>query len=90
MGLSSPWGETLQNAYNTVETIQVLSDTSNWLCRMTSVGYDWRSDMQDCTATLDLLFDQLKNEINEATRHDDGSEKGLKKKGTQLEAMQAV
>ena len=47
-------------------------------------------DMQDCTATLDLLFDQLKNEINEATRHDDGSEKGLKKKGTQLEAMQAV
>ena len=47
-------------------------------------------DMQDCTATLDLLFDQLKNKINEATHYDENSEKVLKKKGTQLEAMRAV
>ena len=46
--------------------------------------------MHDCTATLDLMFDQLKNKVNEATRHDDGSEKGHKKKGTHLEAMRAV
>ena len=47
-------------------------------------------DMHDCTATLDLMFDQLKNKVNEATRHDDGSEKGHTQKGTHLEAMQAV
>ena len=47
-------------------------------------------DMRDCTATLDLMFDQLKNKVNEATRHDDGSETGHKKKGTHLEAMRAV
>ena len=41
-------------------------------------------DMHVCTATLDLMFDQLKNKVNEATRHDDGSEKGHKKKGTHL------
>ena len=46
--------------------------------------------MHDCTSTIDLPFDQLKNKINEATQHNDGSERGLKKKGTQLEAMKAV
>ena len=47
-------------------------------------------DLNDCTATLDLMFDQIKNKINEATRHDDGLEKGHRKKGTHLEAMKAV
>ena len=48
-------------------------------------------DMHDMS-TLDLMFDQLKSKSNEATRHghDDGSEKGHKKKGTHLEAMRAV
>ena len=44
----------------------------------------------DCTATVDLMFDQIKNKINEATRHEDTSEKGHRKKGTHLEAMKAV
>ena len=44
----------------------------------------------DCTATLDPMFDQVKNKIKEAVVHDDKSEKGLKKKGLQLEAMKAV
>ena len=36
------------------------------------------------------MFDHIKNKINEATCHDDGSEKGHRKKGTHLEAMKAV
>ena len=47
-------------------------------------------DLMDCTATLDLMFDQVKNKIKEVVVHDDKSEKGLKKKGLQLEAMKAV
>ena len=44
----------------------------------------------DCTSTLDLMFDQVKNKIKEAVVHDDKREKGLKKKGLQLDAMKAV
>ena len=47
-------------------------------------------DIHDCTSTLDLMFDQLKNKIKEAVVLEDKSEKGLKKKGLQLEAMKAV
>ena len=47
-------------------------------------------DQHDCTATIDLMFDQLKNKINEATRHEDTVEKGHRKKGPHLEAMKAV
>ena len=47
-------------------------------------------DLVDCTATLDLMFDQVKNKNNDAVVHDDKSEKGLKKKGLQVEAMKAV
>ena len=38
-------------------------------------------DMHDCTSTIDFPFDQLKNKINEATQHNDGSERGLSEKG---------
>ena len=47
-------------------------------------------DLLDCTSTLDLMFDQLENKIKEAVVLDDKGEKGLKKKGLQLDAMKAV
>ena len=36
------------------------------------------------------MFDQVKNKIKEAVVHDDKREKGLNKKGLQLDAMKAV
>ena len=39
---------------------------------------------------MDLMFDQIKNKIEEAVVHEDRAEKRLKKKGLQLDAMKAV
>ena len=47
-------------------------------------------DLMDCTSAVDLVFDQVKNKIEEAVQPEDSTQKGLMKTGLQLDAINAV